>query len=86
MNNQSDTPAITLESIAQQKKELREKLRVQQQVIADITRDVFAPLEPAVTKGGAIMRAFNTGMAVFDGLMLGLKMMRKIRQSFRAKK
>ncbi|WP_291528197.1 hypothetical protein [Bacteroides sp. UBA939] len=85
MNNQSDTPSITLESIVQRKLELREKLRAQQQVMADITREIFEPLEPAVNKGSAIMRAFNTGMAVFDGLMLGLKMMRKIRQSFRTK-
>ena len=30
-----------------------------------------------------VMRAFNTGMAVFDGAMLGIKLMRKIRKIFR---
>ena len=29
------------------------------------------------------MRAFNTGMAVFDGVMLGVKLMRKVRKIFR---
>ena len=33
-----------------------------------------------------IMRAFNTGMAVFDGLMLGVKLMRKARRMFSAKR
>lgn len=29
------------------------------------------------------MRSFNTGMAIFDGVMLGMKMIRKVRGLFR---
>ena len=29
------------------------------------------------------MCAFNTGMAVFDGVMMGIKFMRKIKRAFR---
>ena len=29
------------------------------------------------------LRAFNTGMAVFDGAMLGIKLMKKVRKIFR---
>ena len=47
------------------------------------TREIFAPLAPATNKADAIMRSFNTGMAVFDGAMLGIKLMKKVRKIFR---
>ena len=86
MNNTPDTTYITLESIAQRKEEVRKKLHLQKQIMTDTARDFFAPLAPAADKGNAIMRAFNTGMAVFDGVMLGLKMMKRFRRMFSSKK
>ncbi len=50
--------------------------------MTDLTRDILAPIAPATNKANAIMRAFNTGMAVFDGVRLGLKVMRKFRNYF----
>lgn len=86
MNNTPDTTSITLESIAQRKQEVRKKLHLQKLIMTDTTRDLFAPLAPAADKGNAIMRAFNTGMAVFDGVMLGLRMMKRVRRMFSSKK
>jgi len=86
MSNTPDTTSITLESITQRKKELREELHLQKQVMTDTARDLFAPLAPAADKGNAIMRAFNTGMAVFDGVMLGVKMMKRVRKMFGSKR
>ena len=86
MNNTPDTTSITLESIAQRKQEVRKKLHLQKQIMTDTARDLFAPLAPAADKGNAIMRAFNTGMAVFDGVMLGLRMMKRARRMFSSKK
>ena len=74
---------LTLEDLQQQKAEALEELRAQQQIMADTARNLFAPIAPAADKGTAIMRAFNTGMAVFDGVMLGVKLMRKVRKIFR---
>lgn len=86
MNNTPDTTSITLESIAQRKQGVRKKLHLQKQIMTDTARDLFAPLAPAADKGNAIMRAFNTGMAVFDGVMLGLRMMKRVRRMFSSKK
>ena len=86
MNNTPDTTSITLESIAQRKQEVRKKLHLQKQIMTDTARDLCAPLAPAADKGNAIMRAFNTGMAVFDGVMLGLRMMKRVRRMFSSKK
>ena len=73
MNNSTPTPKkITLEDIAQRK-----------QAMADTTRRIFAPLAPAASGGNALMRSFSTGMAIFDGVMLGMKMIRKVRGLFR---
>ena len=45
--------------------------------------DDISPMAPANNKADAIMRSFNTGMAIFDGVMLGVKVMRKVRTYFR---
>ena len=83
MNDTVQTEILTLEDLQQQKAEALEELRAQQQIMADTARNLFAPIAPAEDKGTAIMRAFNTGMAVFDGVMLGVKLMRKVRKIFR---
>ena len=84
MNNMPDSSSMTLESIALRKKELRKKLHVQKEIMTDTARELFAPLAPAADKGNAIMRAFNTGMAVL--ILLGVKMMRKVRSMFGARR
>ena len=83
MNDTVQTEILTLEDLQQQKAEALEELRAQQQIMADTARNLFAPIAPAADKGTAIMRAFSTGMAVFDGVMLGVKLMRKVRKIFR---
>ncbi|MDR1003894.1 MAG: hypothetical protein LBL97_02635 [Prevotellaceae bacterium] len=72
----------TLEQLVAQRKEMQQAIRAQQQKMAKIARESFAPAKQVVTKGDAVMRVFNTGMAVFDGVMLGLKLMRRIRKLF----
>lgn len=80
MNNSTPTPKkITLEDIAQRKKEVLQEICDQKQAMADTTRRIFAPL----AGGNALMRSFSTGMAIFDGVMLGMKMIRKVRGLFR---
>ena len=83
MNDISNTEILTLEDLQQRRAEALEELRTKKQVMSDTARNLFAPIAPAADKGTAIMRAFNTGMAVFDGAMLGIKLMRKIRKIFR---
>lgn len=82
MNNTPITTPFTLESIALQKVELLQRIHVQKNVMTELARDIFAPLAPAADKTNSMMRAFNTGMAVFDGVMMGLRIMRKIKTLF----
>lgn len=82
MNNTPVTTPFTLESIALQKVELLQRIHVQKNVMTELARDIFAPLAPAADKTNSMMRAFNTGMAVFDGVMMGLRIMRKFKTLF----
>jgi len=65
MNNTTNTIPVTLESIARQKAELQQKIRLQKEIMTGLTHEIFAPLRPATNKGNAMMRTFNTGMAIF---------------------
>lgn len=73
----------TLEEISERKKLLLGEIQIQKKLMTTITRDIFAPVAPAANKADSIMRSFNTGMAIFDGVMVGIKLMRKIRSYFR---
>ena len=86
MDNTTNTTPVTLESIAQKKAMLLQEIRLQKEIMTGLTQEIFAPLEPATNKANAMMRAFNTGMAVFDGIVLGVKVMKKFRIEYRIKK
>lgn len=73
----------TLEEIAERKQALLDEIRIQKKTMTSITREIFAPLAPATTKADSIMRSFNTGMAVFDGVVMGVKIIRKVRTYFK---
>lgn len=84
MNNQPTPPqTITLEHIARLKTEKLEEIREQKKAMTRTAQRIFAPLAPATSQADAIMRSFNTGMAVFDGVVMGVKIMKKIRRFFR---
>ena len=80
----AQTPAkITLEEITQRKKKLLNESHAQKRAMTATTREIFAPLAPATNKADSLMRSFNTGMAIFDGVVMGIKIMKKIRAYFR---
>ena len=74
---------FTLEEISLRKKKLLNERHAQKKAMTATTGEIFAPIAPATHKAAAIMRSFNTGMAIFDGVMLGVKVMRKVRTYFR---
>lgn len=84
MNNKQDSLQIySLEELALLKAEKLKEVREQKNAMTRTAKSIFAPMAPAATKGDAIMRSFNTGMAIFDGIVLGVKVMKNIRRFFR---
>ncbi|WP_448780944.1 hypothetical protein [Bacteroides congonensis] len=83
MSAQTPPKKFTLEEIAERKKKLLNEIHAQKRAMTATTREIFAPIAPATNKADAIMRSFNTGMAIFDGVVMGVKIMRKIRAYFK---
>lgn len=86
MNNSSDhsQPSITLEDIIRMKKEKLEEIRASKERIHIAARDLFHPnqTEPGIP---TLMNNFNSGIAIFNGIMTGFKIIKRIRSLFRHK-
>lgn len=81
MNTTPNIP-LTLEEIAGRKEETLRQLRERKQRLGVLSKEVFSPVEPGVSGRSSLMQTINTGMAIFDGVMLGLKVMRRVRRLF----
>ena len=81
MNNQQND--ITLERIAQQKAALRKRIGTQKQKMTTLSQGFLEPLKPTAKKATPAMGLLNTGMVVFDGLLIGYKVLRKLRKLLR---
>ncbi len=86
MDNTPHPIPATLESITRQKAEVLQKIQAQKKTMSALTQEIFAPLKPAATKTNFMMRSFNTGLAVFDGIVLGVKVMKKFKRLFGRKR
>ena len=76
---------ITLEEISRQKKDVYRQIKEQKQLIQLTATDLFAPVK-AANKVELLMNSVNSGIAVVDGVMTGMKVMRRVRSFFRRKK
>lgn len=79
------TSVITLEVIAQLKAEKLKEVQLAKENIVNNIHELFAPVEQ---RGGVngIMQQVNTGIAVYDGIRTGIKIMQRIRSYFHKKK
>ena len=84
MNITQDTPKteITLEMICQQKTEKLSEIRASKQRMTEQARELFKPSE-AMKSTNALMSNFSSGVAIFNGVMTGFKIIKRIRSIFR---
>ena len=84
MNTQPNTPktVITLDRICQLKAEKLAEIRASKQRIANQARELFHPAE-TIGSANALMNNFSSGMAIFNGVMTGFKIIKRIRGLFR---
>ena len=86
MNTPKATPkeVITLDKIYQQKAEKLAEIQASKLRITNQARELFHPSE---TAGGnnALMNNFSSGIAIFNGVMTGFKIIRRIRNLFKNK-
>jgi hypothetical protein len=83
MNTSNDTPQnmMTLEKICQLKSEKLAEIRTSKQRITETARQIFRPNE-STTKPHTLMNNFHSGIAIFNGVMTGFKIMKRIRNLF----
>lgn len=76
----------TMDDIVRLKQELLADIHKQKDIMSDLAHEIFAPPTPAPTGKNGLIHSFNTGMAVLDGVVLGVKVIRKFRSFFHHKK
>ena len=86
MDTSKATPreVITLDMICQQKAEKLAEIRASKQRITENARDLFRP-SSNTEEGKAIMNNFSSGIAIFNGIITGFKIIKRIRNLFRSK-
>ena len=76
---------ITLEEIARRKSELKQQLDEQRSIIIATAKETFAPTSEE-TSLHPLMQGMNRGLAIYDGVITGIKIMRRIRFFFKRMK
>ena len=86
MNIPQETPknVITLDMIAQQKAEKLEEIRASKQRIVDNARQILHPTE-TLNSANTLMNNFSSGMVIFNGVLTGFKIIKRIRSFFKKK-
>ena len=86
MNTNPNTPktAITLEMILQQKAEKLAEIQASKKKIASHAQELFHPSDHAGSSN-ALMNNFSSGIAIFNGVMTGFKIIKRIRSLFRGR-
>jgi hypothetical protein len=75
---------LQLEDIIQRKREIRTEIGLQKDVIVYSAKRLVS-FSSGTTPGGGIFKKFGTGMAVFDGILIGYKMIKRVKKLFRRK-
>jgi hypothetical protein len=70
---------ISLEDITRRKEEVLHELRLQHKVIGEVTNDVLEPLVSGLERGSSLLRKINMGMMIAQGVMAGVRLMRRLR-------
>lgn len=78
---------FTLEDITLRKQEVLQDIRMQHQILSDTAQQIIAPFMPSSDPTqNTLIKKVNTGMAIFDGVMVGMKIFKSIRNIFRRKR
>lgn len=73
---------ITLESIAQEKAKLQQRIDEARQAMADTSRALMTEETP-LTQRERIMNSISKGMAIVDGTVLGYRIFKRFRTFFK---
>lgn len=85
MSKLSAAPDV-LVSIRKQKKLLRKEIATSQTVITDSVRTLVSPVTRIGNQGRSVSSLVSRGMAIFEGVRIGLRLMNSMRMLFERRK
>ncbi len=75
-----------MQEIRARKAETKKQMKESADRIRTTTHNLFAPSSRGTSKMASFMRAVNQGLAVYEGVMAGMKVARNIRRIFRKRR
>lgn len=75
----------TIELISQKKEEKRAEIQASQKRMQHISQELFSPTR-SDNKIDSMMQHINMGIAAYDGIMTGIKVLRRIQNFFSQKR
>lgn len=75
----------SIELIAQRKKEKREEILASKKRMQNLAQQLFSPTK-SDNKIDSMMQHVNMGIAAYDGIMTGIKILRRVQSFFSKKK
>ena len=82
---QPSNATYTLEDIIARKQAKRKEILQSEENVQTLAQDLFAPNE-SKNKLDGLMQHVNMGIAAYDGIMTGIKILRRVRGFFDRKK
>ena len=74
---------ITMKSLARQKADVRAKMARQHSELSQTYWDTLAPFYRLGNSPFSVLKRFSVGVALFEGAVTSLRMIRKVRSLFR---
>lgn len=84
-NKTTPTQQDALAAIRRQKADIRKRIRTSAETIRATTHDLFAP-PVATNKTERFMNLIEQGIAMYEGVMLGMRVLRNVRSLFGRKR
>ncbi|MBU3854303.1 MAG: hypothetical protein H9789_10925 [Candidatus Paraprevotella stercoravium] len=78
----NNSKIYTLDLIREEKRQVRKQIQESSDRIRNTYQNMVAPPKQPTTKMETFMNAFDQGMAIYDGIMMGMRIVRSIRSIF----
>lgn len=81
-----DISEITLKDITRRKFELKRDMRDLEARMSTSVQNMYNPVSSAISATSSATKSISTGIVLFEGVMMGIKIFGKIRKIFRRRK
>ena len=86
INNPSTTNKDALADIRNRKAAVKKQMDESASAMKEQFRSIFTPAQQPTSRFGNIMGMIDRGMAIYDGVVVGMKIIRSVRRLFGKKK